>query len=203
MLRASALLKDTRLDKDLSLEEISKKLKIPVKSLTAIENEDIKSFPQEPYCSLIIKDYADFLGLNGQNILCLFRRDFEQNKKNKNKSQRFFSFTPQFTFRISILIIIILFSLYLAFEYIKYNQAPKLKINWPLDTTITTTNIDISGTTDIESTVRINQDLIIVNSKGNFDKKIELTEGDNQIVVEAKSPSGKITTEEKTIKYFP
>ena len=73
MLRASALLKNTRLDRELDLLEISKKLKIPVKSLTAIENEDIVNFPQEPYCSLIVKDYADFLGLNGSNILCLFR----------------------------------------------------------------------------------------------------------------------------------
>lgn len=203
MMRASELLKDTRLDKELDLIEISKKLKIPAKSLAAIENEDITNFPQEPYCSLIVKDYADFLGLNGSNILCLFRRDFEQKKKNKNNSKNFFSFTPQFTFKISIIIILILFSFYLVFEYIKFNQPPKLKVNWPLDTVITTSSIDLTGTTDIESTIRINDDLIIVDNQGNFDKKINLVEGDNQINIESKSPSGKITNEEKIIKYSP
>lgn len=203
MMRASALLKNTRLDKDLDLIEISKKLKIPVKSLMAIENEDIANFPQEPYCSLIVKDYADFLGLNGSNILCLFRRDFEQKKKNKNNSNRLLSFTPQFTFKISIIVILILFSLYLVFEYIKFNQPPKLKVNWPLDAVITNSNINISGTTDIESTIRINDDLIIVDNQGNFDKKVELTEGDNKISIESKSPSGKVTNEEKIIKYSP
>jgi len=203
MLRASALLKNTRLDRELDLVEISKKLKIPVKSLAAIENEDIANFPQEPYCSLIVKDYADFLGLNGANILCLFRRDFDQKKKNKNNAKHFFSFTPQFTFRISIIIIIILFSFYLVFEYIKFNQPPKLKVNWPLDAVITNASIKLTGTTDIESTIRINDDLIIVDNQGNFNKKIDLVEGENKINIESKSPSGKITNEEKIIKYSP
>lgn len=203
MLRASALLKNTRLDRELDLLEISKKLKIPVKSLTAIENEDIVNFPQEPYCSLIVKDYADFLGLNGSNILCLFRRDFDQKKKNKNNTRQLFSFTPQFTFKVSIIVILILFSLYLVFEYIKFNQPPKLKVNWPLDAVITNTSINLTGTTDIESTIRINDDLIIVDNQGNFNKKIDLTEGENRITIESKSPSGKVTNEEKIIKYSP
>ncbi|MPN03981.1 hypothetical protein SDC9_151216 [bioreactor metagenome] len=203
MMRASGLLKNTRLDKDLDLLEISKKLKIPIKSLSAIENEDIANFPQEPYCSLIVKDYADFLGLNGSNILCLFRRDFDQKKKNKGNTQHLFSFTPQFTFKISLFIIIILFSFYLVFEYIKFNQPPKLKVNWPLDTIITSSSVDISGVTEIESTIRINDDLIIVDNQGGFNKKIDLVEGDNKISIESKSPSGKVTYEEKTIKYSP
>lgn len=203
MMRASALIKNTRLDKDLDLVEISKKLKIPVKSLAAIENEDVPNFPQEPYCSLIVKDYADFLGLNGSNILCLFRRDFDQKKKNKNNTRNFFSFTPQFTFKISIIAILILFSSYLVFEYIKFNQPPKLKINWPLDTVITNSAISLTGTTDIEATIRINDDLIIVDNQGNFNKKIDLGEGENKITVESKSPSGKVTYEEKIIKYSP
>ncbi len=203
MMRASALIKNTRLDKDLDLVEISKKLKIPVKSLAAIENEDVPNFPQEPYCSLIVKDYADFLGLNGSNILCLFRRDFDQKKKNKNNTRNFFSFTPQFTFKISIITILILFSSYLVFEYIKFNQPPKLKINWPLDTVITNSTVSLTGTTDIEATIRINDDLIIVDNQGNFNKKIDLGEGENKITVESKSPSGKVTYEEKIIKYSP
>jgi len=203
MFRASSLLKNTRLDKSWELSEISKKLKIPIKSLEAIENEDIINLPQEPYCSLIIKDYADFLGLNGEDIICLFRRDFDQNKKNKTKKNSFFSFTPQFTFTVSIIVVIILFSLYLIFEYIKFNQPPKLKINWPLESTASSQVIDLSGVTDSESTIRINQDLIMIDNKGNFQKKINLNPGDNKIVIESKSPSGKTTVEEKVINYLP
>ena len=199
MLRTSSLLKNTRLDKEYELVDISKKLKIPIKYLAAIENEEVKNFPQEPYCSLIIKDYADYLGLNGQEILSFFRRDFEQKKRSKSIKKLGFSFTPQFTFSILIVAIIIGFVFYLRSEYIKFNRPPKLKINWPEN--IIGEGFDLTGVTDPDSTIRINDDLIIVGANGNFQKKIQTgSDGEIKITVESKSPSGKTTVEEKTLK---
>ncbi len=199
MLRTSSLLKNTRLDKEYELEDISKKLKIPSKYLIAIENEDAKNFPQEPYCSLIIKDYADYLGLNGQEILSFFRRDFEPKKRNKNLKKEGFYFTPQFTFKVLIGIIIIGFIVYLTSEYIKFNRPPKLKINWPEN--VTREGFDLVGITDPDSTIRINDDLIIVDPDGSFQKKIQSgSNNEIKITVESKSPSGKITTEERILR---
>jgi hypothetical protein len=199
MLRTSSLLKNTRLDKEYDLADISKKLKIPVKYLIAIESEEVKCFPQEPYCSLIIKDYADYLGLNGQEMLSFFRRDFEQKKRSKSFKKDDISFTPQFTFTILVGILILVFTFYLFSEYLKFNRPPKLKINWPEN--INGEIVDLSGVTDPDSTVRINQDLIIVDSDGNFQKKIKISSGsETKIIVESKSTSGKTTTEEKILE---
>ena len=199
MLRTSSLLKNTRLDKEYDLADISKKLKIPVKYLIAIESEEVKCFPQEPYCSLIIKDYADYLGLNGQEMLSFFRRDFEQKKRSKSFKKDDISFTPQFTFTILVGILILVFTFYLFSEYLKFNRPPKLKINWPEN--INGEIVDLSGVTDPDSTVRINQDLIIVDSEGNFQKKIKISSGsETKIIVESKSTSGKTTTEEKILE---
>ncbi|MDD2482848.1 MAG: helix-turn-helix domain-containing protein [Candidatus Shapirobacteria bacterium] len=199
MLRTSSILKNTRLDKEYDLLDVSKKLKIPVKYLIAIEDEEVKCFPQEPYCSLIIKDYADYLGLNGQEMLSFFRRDFEQNKKNKSLKKENLSFTPQFTFSILIGLILVSFIFYLTSEYLKFNRPPKLKVNWPEN--IANNSFDLSGITDPDSTIRINQDLIIVDDKGNFQKKIQASSGGElKITVESKSPSGKTTVEEKVLK---
>ncbi len=195
MFRASTILNNARLDKDQDLPGVAKKLKIPVKYLQAIESEDVPNFPQEPYCSLIIKDYAEYLGLNGQETLKLFRRDFAQKKKAKTITKEFFSFTPQFTFTASIIIFTLFFTGYLISEYFKFNQPPKLKIEAPQQTTLGS-NIEISGTTDPESTVRINQDLVIVDQKGYFSKRITINEPDTLITVESKSPSGKLSTQE-------
>jgi cytoskeletal protein RodZ len=203
MFRASSLLKNTRLDKEWELEDISKKIKVPVKYLEAIEDEVITNFPSEPYCSLIIKDYADFLGLNGTEILSLFRRDFDQKRKIKSSRNSFFSFTPQFTFTISIIAITIFFSIYLVSEYLKFHQPPKLKVNWPYESSVSASTIDINGNTDNEATVRVNQDLILVDNNGNFQKKISLNPGDNKIIIESTSPNGKTTTTEKTINSSP
>lgn len=199
MFYASSLLKNTRLDKEWELSDISKKIKVPVKYLEAIENETINCFPQEPYCSLIIKDYADYLGLNGTDVLALFRRDFDQKRKIKNTKKSEFSFTPKFTFTVSIIAIVFLFSVYLVSEYYKFHQPPKLKVNWPIEATVSSSIVEINGITDVESTIRINDDLILVNSDGSFQKRINLESGENTVVIESTSPNGKTTVEKKVI----
>lgn len=200
MFCASSLLKNTRLDKEWELADISKKIKVPVKYLEAIENENVNSFPQEPYCSLIIKDYGDYLGLNGTDVLALFRRDFDQKRKTKNKKSLLFSFTPKFTFTLSLVLVVLFFFVYLSSEYIKFHQPPKLEVIWPLEATVSSSIIEISGVTDSESTVRINDDLILVDVNGVFQKKINLNSGENNIIVESTSPNGKATIVNKVIK---
>jgi cytoskeletal protein RodZ len=191
MLRASVILKNARQDKDLELVEISKKLKVSVKYLSAIESEIKSDFPQEPYCSLIIKDYANFLGLNGDDIISLFRRDFANTSKAKPLNSQKIFFTPQFTFKIAVISSILIFATYLVFEYVKFNRPPMLKINWP--DIINQSSLEITGTTDTESTIRVNNDLVIVDATGNFQKKVNLTSDKTTITIESKSPSGKTT----------
>lgn len=196
MFRASIILKNAREDKDLSIEEVSKKLKISAKYLRAIEAEQKNNFPAEPYCSLIIKDYANFLGLNGEDLISLFRRDFASIVKSPVVPPSRISFTPQNTFKIALVIIMILFAFYIANEYVKFNRPPELKVDWP----IASAAAEIVGTTDAESTIRINGDLIIVDSSGKFHKSINLSKPETKVVIESKSPNGKTTVVEKTYK---
>ncbi len=198
MFSASIILRNAREDKELDLMEISKKLKIPLKYLQAIESENRATYPQEPYCSLIIKDYANFLGLNGDDILSLFRRDFASKANNKPVTSQNINLTPHFAFKIGTLGAIAIFAIYLVFEYLKFNRPPLLKISWPESPTNNV--LEVSGTTDSESTVRINEDLVIVDSSGNFRKKINIAENEQKIVVQSKSPSGQVSTSEKVYR---
>lgn len=199
MFRASVILKNAREDRSLELEEISKKLKISLRYLRAIEAEDRPNFPQEPYCSLIIKDYAAFLGLNGEEILSLFRRDFANLTKTKTQSDAKIFITPQFTFKIAVIASIVIFAAYLVLEYAKFNHPPNLKVNWPTQNTLSQSSFDITGTTDADSTIRINNELVIVDQNGNFEKKVSLNATDTLVTVESKSPSGKTTRSEMTL----
>jgi len=108
----------------------------------------------------------------------------------------FLSFTPQFTYTIIVALLIILFSAYLIFEYIKFNRPPVLKVDWPSYSKI----VEIRGNTDSESTVKINENLVVVDQNGNFAKKIEISTSEAKIVVESTSPAGKTTVEEKILK---
>ncbi len=197
MLRASVIIRNARQDKQLELTEVSKKLKIPVKYLASIESETKSDFPGEPYCSLIIKDYANFLGLNGNDVLALFRRDFANNTEIKTSISPKMFFTPQFTFKIAVISSLLLFASYLAFEYVKFNRPPMLKINWPESVANNQTILEISGVTDPESTIRINDDLAIVDATGSFQKKLNVSGNKITINVVSKSPSGKTTSIQK------
>ncbi len=199
MFRASVILKNAREDRDLEINEVCKKLKISAKYIEAIESENRSQFPEEPYCSLIIKDYANFLGLNSDDVLSLFRRDFANVTKSKTSDSKRWFFTPQFTFKIAVFFSIIVFASYLVMEYVKFNHPPDLKVNWPTTETLVQPTFDLTGITDPDSTIRINSDLIIVNADGSFEKKITLPgSGSSTIVVESKSPSGKVKTEQRT-----
>ena len=104
MKRASAILESTRLDRELDFEEISKRTRIPTHYLLAFENETTSDFPSEPYCSLMVKDYAEFLGLNGEEILSIFRRDYDQKSQKFYPRHSFFSFTPQLALKLFIIL---------------------------------------------------------------------------------------------------
>ncbi len=199
MYRAAGILTTTRLEKELTLEEIARKTKIPVKYLQAFEAEDKKNFPAEPYCSLMVKDYAQYLGLNGDYILSLFHRDFDVKTKPASWRREKFSFTPQFTFICVIYIGIFLFAAYLIFEYYRYNSPPPLKINWP-SLPVTSETVEISGETADDATVKINGDLVVVDEKGHFGKSLNYPPKDNKIVVEAQSVSGKVSRDEFVFK---
>src|SRR4030042_4743474 len=195
MHRASTILKTTRLDKELNLDEISKKTKIPTKYLEAIEPEDIQNLPDEPYCSLIVKDYADSLGLNGQNILSIFRRDVLSRKKYLSGSKKTISITPQLSFAVVVVSVVIIFSAYLLFEYVKFNSPPHLEVKWPEKNNNPT--LEITGTTDLEATVRINGDLVIVDAEGKFSKSVNIGNSETEISVESQARGGQSTTDQR------
>lgn len=196
MHRASTLLTTARLDKELTLEDISQKTKIPTKYLAAIESEDAAALPPEPYCSLIVKDYAKVLGLNGQNILSLFCRDVRGKIRPPNFIRKTLSFTPQFAFGLITILSLIIFLGYLGFEYLEFNRPPRLQINWP-DKIINST-LEISGITNPDATLRVNDSLVIVDTTGKFQKKIDTGHSSLKVVVESKSRGGKTAVEERT-----
>ena len=199
MNRASVILKNAREDKSLEVSEISKKLKISKTYLEAIEAEDIGNFPAEPYCTLIIKDYATFLGLNGEDILSLFRRDYASPVKSQPVKNNQFSFTPQAVFKFGVMLAVVFFVTYIITEYLKFNRPPQLEVIWPEEQSIVqNSNIEISGTTDPEATIKINNDPIIIDQSGNFHKSIVFQNSELKVIVESTSHSGKTTIAEKT-----
>ena len=70
-----AYLRDLRHHHDVSLEEIAAQTMIPVRTLTAIENGDLKRLPEPVYVQGFIKRYADAMGVDGTEFASAFPTD--------------------------------------------------------------------------------------------------------------------------------
>ena len=73
--KVGAMLKEVRQQKGLKLVDIAKILCIRRLYLEAIETSDYDNIPALPYGAGFIRSYANFLGLNGENIVDLYKEE--------------------------------------------------------------------------------------------------------------------------------
>lgn len=83
MIKVAEVLQNARREKNLTLEDISKKTKIRIKHLKAIEEEKWDLLPGIAYIKGFLKRYADAVDLDGEKLLTLFRREFNTEQKVK------------------------------------------------------------------------------------------------------------------------
>ena len=62
-------LKQARLEKGISLIEIQEKVKLPIQHLEAIENDDYDALGSDYNVKMIIRSYANLLGLNAEALI--------------------------------------------------------------------------------------------------------------------------------------
>ena len=73
MAKIGSKIQETRLRKGLTLDRIADDTNISVRFLAKIENDDFTGFPGEPYVVGFIRNYADYLGLDAEVVVALYR----------------------------------------------------------------------------------------------------------------------------------
>ena len=71
--RVGAVLKETRESKKITIREVSQETNITPRFIEALENEDYTVFPGETYALGFLKGYAEFLNLDTDEIISLYR----------------------------------------------------------------------------------------------------------------------------------
>lgn len=79
--KIGAMLKEMRQQKGLKLVDVAKKLCIRRCYLEAIEESNYSEIPAFPYGNGFIRSYANFLGLNGENIIELYKEETSSSKE--------------------------------------------------------------------------------------------------------------------------
>jgi len=204
MIKIGQRIKEKRLEKGLTIDQISEITKIKAPFLLAIENSEYDKLPSVAYAQGFFRNYIKFLGLPEKETLALFRREFDTNKSYKVLPSGFsknnkFSFS-KIRMKQSLIIIILIFVALFSFLFYQYKDAifnPPLDILFPQDKTISSSSIVlVSGKTDPDVTVFVNDVAVSVDTNGAFKKNVVVLSGKTVIEIKAVNSFGK----EKIIK---
>lgn len=202
------ILKQEREAKFYSLEEIEKATKIRKELLDALEKGEFHKLPPATFVQGFIKNYGKFLGLDPDKLMAIYKRDFSDRKNPPKILQSFslpmggnrFQVTPARFLTGVVLILVFSFFVYLWVEYKLLSGAPFLEVLQPPDQVkVKTSSVIVSGRTDAEAKVSINNQEIQVDISGKFSQEIKLSESLNTITVSAISKTGKMVTVERKV----
>lgn len=206
MVRLGQLLHQQRLKKKLTLDDVEKATKIKSSFLASIERGEYHRLPSPAYAKGFVLNYATFLGISRAEAIALFRREFDEKKSYKVLPDSFAKkkIAPRFRIKVreSIFLIgglLVLFLFFLIFQYRSAFFAPALTVNSPKDNAIVSQDVLVTGRTDSDATVTVNNEQTSVGDNGDFSKKISLFPGPSEIVIKAKNRFGKETVVKREV----
>ncbi len=193
MIKAGEKLKEKRLEKELSLEDVSKSTKIKAEFLEYIESGEYSKLPSVSYAQGFVRNYAQFLGLNEKEIMAIFRREFDEDQAYKVLPKGFekteeFSVSKYKIGRRGFFIFIV-FAVFLGYILFQYRYAfinPPLRVDNPKENSVISASyIKVTGKTDSNATVYVNKDAVSVEESGSFEKTVNVFPGKTTITVKA------------------
>ena len=204
-------LKDQRLKKKFSLNDVHKFVKIHPKFLIALEEGDYKVFSNKIHATGFLKNYAEFLELDVAKLLALWRREYASHFDKKSKPQikkngilgpAKLLITPGLVLGVTAVISVLLFFGYLFYQYRSYSGAPAMEIYSPQNSIVVNSEIlDVTGKTDRDSVLLINNQRVLLDKDGSFVTSLKLRDGLNTISFLSVNKLGRETEEVRTIIY--
>lgn len=206
MTTAGEVIKNKRefLKKDLN--SVSADTKIQKRYLEYIENNQFDKFDSNIFASGFLKIYSQYLELDAEKVLALYRRSTKTKPSTSKKpnilvKRSGIKISPKLIGIITLSIFLISIIGYIGYQIYKFQKPPVLSISQPEDEYISKEEkILIKGNTQLSTIVEINGTKIDVNNSGEFEKEYTLTQGVNTISVNAWKESNTNQKTSQTLK---
>ena len=202
-----------RKKKKYTIDDIHKFVKIHPRYIKAMEADDPSVFDGKVHSKGFLKVYAEFLDLDLDEVMALWRREYDSSfdnndnrgfQKLKTVEPQKFVLTPTILLVSTVTVLLLSFFIYLFFQYKQFTDAPTLDIYHPQDNLVMQQSVlDITGKVELDSEVFINNQKIIANPDGSFLTSVKLREGINTISIKAINQLNKETESLRTIIYRP
>ncbi len=183
----------------LNVEKLVELTDIPKHYLSALITGDFKKLPAAPYIrgyltkiSEILQIEQDVLWLAYQKESSLYKTSGPQDKLPSN---RFAFKTPYKKTTITIVVVILVVVIYFAWQFGNFFGTPKIEIVSPAvdNFTINTPSIRLIGKINPRDKLTINQEEILAEESGRFEKEFSLQLGINTVEFKVKRFLGKET----------
>ncbi len=201
-------IRSLRKKQGISLDMVARSTRIHRKYLEAFEKDAYHELPDPLYSRHFLKMFVDELG--GDSAYFLERFDEECGTcpadvtKLKMPRQRvgkqWLRQWRSILGKLGIAALALLMLVYIGTQIHTLLSPPNLIVDSPPDDIQTTTaSISVSGQTDREVNVMVNNEPVLTDPTGRFTKKITLTRGLNIIVIEASKKYGNANTIRRTV----
>jgi len=208
-------LRQRRNELELSLEEVSQKLKIKTDYIIGLEENDYDILPPDVYIKGFIRHYSELAGFDPEKMVKMYSREKKVKEKIKNcssnkkkvwnlqfKMPKYTIITPGMITVFFSFIILSLLRFYFWHQISSFRSVPYLFISSPAsDSEVDNAEVVVEGKTETEAVLRINGENVFVEPNGHFKENIVLQPGKNTLIVEAKNKFDKVSRKEINIIY--
>jgi cytoskeleton protein RodZ len=205
-------LKKLRSEGRISLAEVSKSTKIQVKYLEYLENGEYEKLPAKVYVKGFLRSYANYLGVSESYLIKLYEREqgIQENIKNTSQDEKIvepikfpkFIITPKVMAMSAVGLLILGCFFYLYKELGNFINTPRLIIIKPVSgSVVESKSVYVSGISEKDSEVFINDQPMMVNDKGEFNENVGLQDGLNTISVKARNKFGKEAVQNVVLQF--
>jgi cytoskeletal protein RodZ len=198
------ILSGRRKELNLSLEDIERDTHIRVKYLRLIEAGDYKSLPDDVYSRGYVKNYADQLGFDTNQILKVYSTERLKDtqtlaKPSASKVKRgikpidsqTYVITPRTILAGLTSLFVLIMVGYVGLQLSQLSVPPVINLANQDKSSTNTSVIIVSGEVDSGSDVFINDSPILSSPDGSFSDRVMLVDGSNQIKISARNKFGK------------
>ncbi len=217
MSRLGDTLRTQREKKGITLDQAAADTRIREKFLKALEDSDYQSLPGAVYTKGFLRNYAEYLDLDADELVVLFHQERGQAEPARTFQpmrpiiRRSLIFTPAVLVPVVVLAGIVLFVGYLYYQFVSFAVPPKLEVTDPPgDAIAQVASYQIRGRTVPDGRVTVQvfpgpQTVADIHptSDGSFSATVQLNPGANHIVIEVLDVTGKVSRESRIVHLEP
>lgn len=203
---AGEILLARRAELGLSLATVSHEVKLPEKYLNLVEKGDWDKLPGGNYARYFIKTYAQFLGINPDDLKLKMPSQNSDGFKLFNQADSLKQTTAEVhPYRLAMSLMVVgAMVVYLLAAAWSALIPPRLNVMEPAnDITTDQPVVVVKGSTQAGTQVTINGQVVQVTEQGDFAEDVPLRPGLNTVVTTAQKTYGRPVTITKLIKFNP